>query len=551
MPGRREFLAGLAGAAAAGPAYAARSNLEVAYVNARVWTGRSVGGFTDALGTSGSRIAALGRDAVRARTGRNTRVVDLGGAFVTPGFVDCHTHFLRASLMISEPSLKEANSRADFVQRIADAAKRLEPGEWLQGGYWDTDRWGGELPSRTWIDAATPNTPVAVIRYDLHMLLLNSVALKLAGIDRNTPDVPGGVIERDAKGEPTGVLKDEAQELAIRVIPKPSAARQENAIREGIALGLSKGITQIHTPELDWDTHDTLRRLRAKGETGIRFYSFVPLKDWERLASLVQAEGRGDDWVRWGGCKVVYDGSLGSRTALFYEPYLDDPSTRGIRVTRLEDLRAWMLAADRAGLHVTGHAIGDHANDEMLDVMAEVERRNGRRDRRFRVEHAQHLSTRAISRFARQRVIASVQPYHAIDDGRWAIKRIGPERLKRTYAFQSLVASGARVALGSDWPVAPLDPLTGVEAAVVRETLDGQNPGGWYPEQRISLAQTLNGYTREGAYAGFMEQKTGTLAPGYLADFVVFDSDLFKIDPKRITSAKVLRTIVGGVHRFG
>jgi hypothetical protein len=550
MFGRREFLAGLAGAAAA-PAFAARSDLDIAYVNARVWTGRSASAFSDALGTSGSRIAAIGRQAVRARTGPKTRVIDLGGAFVTPGFVDSHTHFLRASLMIAEPSLKDANSRAEFIQRIAEAAKRLPPGEWLQGGYWDTDRWGGELPSRTWIDAVTPNTPVAVIRYDLHMLLLNSVALKLAGIDRNTADVPGGVIERDSRGEPTGVLKDEAKELAIRAIPKPSAARQESAIREGIALGLSKGVTQIHTPELDWDTHDTLRRLRARGESGIRFYSFVPLKDWEKLAALVREQGRGDDWVRWGGCKVVYDGSLGSRTALFYEPYLDDPSTRGIRVTKLDDLRAWMIAADRAGMHVTGHAIGDQANDEMLDVMAEVEKRNGRRDRRFRVEHAQHLSPRAIARFARQRVIASVQPYHAIDDGRWAIKRIGPERLKRTYAFRSLLASGARVTLGSDWPVAPLDPLTGVEAAVVRETLDGQNPGGWHPEQRITLAQTLGGYTREGAYAGFMDQKTGMLAPGYLADFVVFDSDLFKIDPKRITSAKVLRTIVGGVQRFG
>ena len=547
---RRQFLAGMAAAAAA-PAHAASANLDVAYVNGTIWTGRSANDRSDAIGTIGPHIAVLGRSGVRARTGRGTRVVDLGGAFVTPGFVDSHTHFARASLMLSQPSLKEANDRQDFVRRIAEAARQLGPGEWLQGGNWDADRWGGELPSRQWIDAVTPNTPVAVIRYDLHMLLLNSLALKLAGIDRDTPDVPGGVIERDSRGEPTGILKDAAKDLAVRAIPRPSEAQVEAAMRRGIALGLSKGVTQIHTPELDWDTHDALRRLRAKGETGIRFYSLVPLKDWERVAALVRAEGRGDDWVRWGGCKVVYDGSLGSRTALFYEPYLDEPSTRGIRVTELTDLRRWMLDADKAGIQISGHAIGDQANDEMLDVMAEVERMNGRRDRRFRIEHAQHLSPQAISRFAPQRVIASVQPYHAIDDGRWAVKRIGPERLKRTYAFQSLLASGAQVCLGSDWPVAPLDPLTGLEAAVLRRTLDGLHPGGWYPEQRISLAQALAGYTRVGAYAGFMEAKTGLLAPGHLADFVAFDRDLLTSDPGTLTKAGVVRTIVGGVQRFG
>lgn len=527
------------------------ATLDVAYVNARVWTGRTATARSDAVGTIGRHVAALGAAEVRARTGRTTTVVDLQGAFVVPGMTDCHTHFARASLMLSRPSLRDADTPAEFTRRIAVAARALPRGEWLQGGNWDADRWGGELPKKEWIDAVTPDTPVAVIRYDLHMLALNSLALKLAGIDRHTPDVPGGMIVRDAKGEPTGILKDAARDLVTRVIPAPTDAQVETAIRKGIALGLSHGVTQVHNTDVDWVTHDALRRLRSRGETGMRFYSFTPIKDWERTAALVRAEGRGDDWVRWGAAKLVYDGSLGSRTALFYDPYDDEPTTRGYAINNIEDVRRWMLAADKAGLQIAAHAIGDEANDTVLDLMAEVARTNGACDRRFRIEHAQSLSKAALPRFAKQNVIASVQPYHAIDDGRWAIKRIGAERLTRTYAFHSLIASGAHVCCGSDWPVAPLDPRAGLKAAVLRETLDGKNPHGWYPKQRISLASALAGYTSEAAYAGFSDDRTGRLAPGYLADLVVLDRDLFAIDPESLDQAKVLRTIVDGRQRFG
>lgn len=525
--------------------------LDIAYVNARVWTGAGPAVFTDAIGTRGDRIAAMGAAAVKAATSKRTRIVDLEGAFVTPGFTDCHTHFTKASFMLSQPSLREADSPEDFVRRIAEAARALPKGEWLQGGNWDQDRWGGKLPHHDWIDAVTPDTPVAVIRYDLHMVLLNAVAMKLTGIDRNTPDVPGGVIERDANGEPTGIVKDAAKDLVLSRIGDPGPDQIDAAVRKGIALALSKGVTQVHATELDWITHEATRRLRAAGEPGIRFRNYLPLKDWERQAALIAAEGTGDDWVRWGGCKVVFDGSLGSRTALFYTPYLDEPGTRGIAVTDRADLHRWMLGADKAGLQISAHAIGDEANDIVLDTMAQVAAANGRRDRRFRIEHAQHLRPATIPRFAKQGVIASVQPYHAIDDGRWAVRRIGPERLKTSFAIGSLVRSGAHVCLGSDWPVAPLDPLTGIEAAVVRETLDGRNPGGWFPEQRISLAQALRGYTREAAYAGFAEHRLGTIAPGMLADFVVLDCNLFSIASIAIPNAKVLRTIVGGVQRFG
>jgi len=525
--------------------------LDTAYINARVWTGAGPAGFSDAIGVRGDRIAAVGKEAVRAASGKRTRVIDLQGAFVTPGFTDCHVHFVKASMMLSQPSLRDANSPDELIERIGRAARSLPKGQWLQGGNWDQDRWGGKMPSRQWIDAVTPDAPVAVIRYDLHTLLLNSLALKLAGIDRNTPDVPGGVIERDANGEPTGIVKDAAKELVLRAIGSPTNDQIDNAVRKGIDLALSKGVTQVHTTELEWISFDSTRRLQARGDRGIRFRHYLPLKDWERQAQLIRHEGKGDAWVQWGGCKVVFDGSLGSRTALFYEPYLDDPTTRGIVVTDSADLHRWMQGADGAGLQVTAHAIGDRANDIVLDTMAAVAKANGHRDRRFRIEHVQHIKPEALPRFATQGVIASVQPYHAIDDGRWAVRRVGEDRLKTSFAVGSLVRSGAHVCFGSDWPVAPIDPLTGLHAAVLRETLDGKNPNGWHPEQRITLAQALRSYTREAAYAGFAETTAGLLAPGFAADFAVFDRDLFAIEPHQLLNAKVIRTVVGGVQKFG
>lgn len=552
---RRSLLALGAGTAAAAVTRAAFAgtdgDLDTAYINASVWTGAGPDARSDAIGVKGDRIVAVGAEAVRARTGKRTRIVDLQGAFVTPGFIDPHVHFVKASIMLSQPSLRDAANPQEFVRRIAEAAKALPKGQWLEGGNWDQDRWGGEMPHKSWIDPVTPDTPVAVIRYDLHMLLLNSLALKLAGIDRNTVSPPGGVIEKDANGEPTGIVKDAAKDLVLRAIGEPAAEQIDAATRKGIDLALSKGVTQVHPTELETISFDSTRRLRAKGEIGIRFRHYLPLKDWEAQAALIAREGRGDDWVQWGGCKVVFDGSLGSRTARFYEPYLDDPGTRGIVVTDPADLRRWMQGADKAGIQVTAHAIGDEANDIVLDTMAAVAGANGKRDRRFRVEHVQHMKPHAIPRFKAQGVIASVQPYHAIDDGRWAVRRIGEKRLETSFAFGSLVRSGAHVCMGSDWPVAPLDPLTGLEAAVNRETLDGEHPKGWYPEQRVTLAQAMRCYTSEGAYAGFNDRKLGLIAPGFLADFVVFDRDLFGIDPHQLPQAKVLRTIVGGVQRFG
>lgn len=550
-PTRRQFI-GACAATLLTPAQllAAAARVDTAYVNGRIWTGVPGAGLASAIGVAGSRIAAIDAGPVKQLTDRGTRVVDLQGAFVVPGFIDNHTHFLLGAATLAPPDLRDARSREDFAKRVGDAAKQLPDGEWVQGGNWDAELWGGELPTRQWIDAVTPNRPVAVARLDQHMWLLNSVALKLAGIDRNTPEPAGGRIVRDAQGEPTGIVIDMAKERVERVMPPPTDAKLERMFRDGIASGLRYGVTQSHLMGLDWVMHDTVVRMRAKGETDMRFNSLVPLKDWERLAELVRKNGRGDDWVRWGGLKVLSDGSLGSRTALFHAPYDDAPQTRGLTVTSEKDLREWMTQADKQGLQVAAHAIGDEANDLVLNLMAEISKANGRRDRRYRIEHAQHLSPKAIARFAKQNVVPSMQPYHAIDDGRWAINRIGAERLKGTYAFGSLFAAGARVSFGSDWPVAPINPLTGIAAAVLRQTIDGKNPQGWLPEQRVTVEQALTAYTATNAYVGFQDDRLGRLAAGYIADFAVLDSNLLTMDPQKIADARVLRTVVDGKERF-
>lgn len=550
MIDRRLLMAGGLAWVSVGRALAAERVLDTAYVNAVVWTGDRQYPRSDAIGLVGNRIVALGSAAVKAAIGRATRIIDLKGAFVTPGFIDNHTHFLIGSATLSQPDLLSAKTIDDFAARLGKAA-RARPGKWILGGSWDEQRLGGQLPTRAWIDAATGDTPVAIPRTDLHMYLLNTAALKLAGITSKTADIAGGIIVRDTHGEPTGILKDNAKTLAERVFPVPTMAERQATMRDGIAHGLSHGFTQVHTPEpFDWTTYETARALRSKGETDLRFYCFVPIRDWKKMAAIVAAEGRGDDWVRWGGVKALADGSLGSRTAVFREPYSDAPDQHGVRVTSLADLSAFVMGADKAGLHVTTHAIGDLANDDVLDLYAATTRANGARDRRFRIEHAQHLSRSAIPRFAAQQVIASVQPFHAIDDGRWAVERIGTARLAGTYAFRSLIDSGATVTFGSDWPVGPLDALEGIYAAVTRETIDGKNPNGWLPTQKTTVEQALTSYTVNNAYGGFQGDRAGRIKLGYLADLTVLDSNLLTMPANKIKTARVLRTIVDGSERF-
>lgn len=518
-------------------------------VYGRVWTGDTARPWASAVAVREGVIVSVGdRRLVRGLVGPGTRVLDNGRALVVPGLGDAHTHFIDGGFQLLSVNLRDADAPQEFIRRIATFARGSAPGRWITGGDWDHERWpGSPLPRRDWIDSVTPDNPVFVSRLDGHMGVANSLALREAGIGRDTPDPPGGFIVRDAAtGEPTGVLKDNAMGLLDRVRPEPGPGEMDSALARAMRHAAEHGVTTVHVMSYDWSDLAAFRRAHARGSLITRIVDFVPLATWPALADTVRALGRGDDWLRWGGLKGFMDGSLGSTTAAFYAPYLDAPTSRGLLVTDSAVMREMILQADSAGLQVAVHAIGDRANALVLGFYADAEAAHGSRDRRFRVEHAQHLQPADIPRFAALRVIASMQPYHAIDDGRWAWKRLDSARLAGTYAFRSLLAAGARLAFGSDWTVAPLDPLWGLYAAVTRRTLDGRNPNGWLAEQRVTLEEALRAYTAGVAYAGFMDARLGVLRPGMLADLVLLDRDLFRIAPETINQARVRATIVGG-----
>lgn len=517
-------------------------------VYGRVWTGDSAAPWAQAVAVAGDTIAAVGDSAAVAKLiGTGTRVISNGKAMVTPGFMDGHAHFLSGGFQLASIDLRDASSPAEFIARLKAYAAKLRPGEWITGGDWDHERWpGSPLPDRSWIDSVTPNNPVFVNRLDGHMALANSAALRLARVSRGTRDIPGGTIVRRAGGDPTGVLKDGAQTPVLEVIPTPSAGQSDAALKRAMIWAASKGVTAVADVSVPWYEVAALKRARAAGTLTTRVAVYVPLSDWRGMADTVRADGVGDDWLRVAGVKGYVDGSLGSTTALFYQPYNDAPETSGLLVTPEDSLRAWIGGADSAGLQIAVHAIGERANGLLLDIYDSVGRAHGPRDRRFRIEHAQHLRRADIERLARSGVIASMQPYHAIDDGRWAEKRIGPARIKTTYAFRSLLDLGGRLGFGSDWTVAPMDPLLGIYAAVTRRTLDGKNPGGWVPEQKITVEEALRAYTAGDAYAVFADGTRGRLAPGYLADLTVLDQDLTAIPPESIEKAGIRATIVGG-----
>ena len=517
-----------------------------------VWTGTKQHPYAEAVAVRSGRILYVGSNAeVQRFKGPGTREIALHGELVVPGFIDSHTHFIDGGFALGSVNLRHARSPQEFTKLLGDYAARLKPGKWILNGDWDHEAWpGAPLPRREWFDSVTHDNPVAVSRLDGHMLVANSKALKLAGITRTTHDPAGGTIVRDAKtGEPTGVLKDEAMNLIWRVVPKPSADDRAEALHRAQANALARGVTMI-TDMGSWDDFATYRAAHDRGDLKIRVYAFVPLSTWQQMRNFIAREGTGDLRLKWGGVKGFVDGSLGSTTAWFYQPYTDAPNTAGLMVTDTAKLREWTLGADRAHLQVAAHAIGDRANDWMLDTYQWVEARDGARDRRFRIEHAQHLTPAAIARFKQLNVLPSVQPYHAIDDGRWAEKRIGPVRIRTTYAFRSLLDAGARVLFGSDWTVAPIDPLLGIYAAATRATIDGRNPNGWMPEQKITVEEALRGYTVTNSFGAFMEHDIGTLERTKRGDMVVLSDNILAMDPARIKDVQVKYTIINGVVEY-
>ena len=550
------FLFALAGFAAACRMAAPAAVADLLIVNARVWTGIASQPEAEAVAIVGGRVAAVGTTAaLSAWRGPATRVIDAAGARVLPGFNDSHVHFMGGGLQLDHVDLRQAPSPREFARLIGERVQKTPAGEWVLGGDWDDQLWGPPaLPTRQILDPVSPATPVFVNRFDGHMAVANSAALKLAGVTAATPDPPGGVIVRDAAGNPTGLLKDAAMGLVNRVVPPLTPARRAQALTRALDHAASLGVTSVRDMGPDAGDLATYAEFAESGRLTVRIAAAPSELQWADQARLGIRRGFGTPFFSLGAVKGFADGSLGSTTAYFFEPYADAPATRGLladEMIPLEGMRQRLTAADAAGLQLCIHAIGDQAISVVLDLFAGVAQANGARDRRFRIEHAQHVAPKDFDRFASLGVTAAVQPYHAIDDGRWAERRIGPARIQTTYPFRTFLDKGVRLALGSDWPVAPLNPLLGIYAAVTRATLDGKNPDGWVPAQKLTVEEAVRGYTAGAAYAEFTETDKGTLAPGSLADIVILSDDIFAIAPARIRDVTVRTTIVGGQVVYG
>ena len=527
--------------------HAAPSEKKQTLVVGRVWTGDPSQPWAEAVAVDGNRIAYVGdRSEAAKRLAADAKVVDAGEGLVVPGMIDAHIHLIDGGLHLTSVQLRDADSREEFVKRIGDFAKtQRRQDAWIIGGDWDHTVWGGELPDRAWIDVVTPDTPVWISRLDGHMALANSAAMRAAGISDDVKDVAGGEIVRDATGRPTGLLKDNAMSLIERAAPPTSLADRLAAAVAAMDYLNAQGVTAVHDMG-SWRDLEVFRLAHKQELLKVRVYACTPLGQWEKLADEVKRGGRGDEWLQVGGLKGYVDGSLGSHTAAFLTAFDDAPRDTGLLVNTVEDLEEWTAAADKAGLQVAVHAIGDRAIRLQLDVFERVAQRNGERDRRFRIEHSQHIDDADIARYGKLGVIASMQPYHAIDDGRWAERVIGARRSETSYAFRSLLDTEASLAFGSDWFVAPATPLEGIDAAVNRRTLDGKHPDGWVPAQKISAEEALRAYTSGAAYAAFREKDLGTLEAGKLADLVIIDRDIVGGDPDAAADAKIDLTMVGG-----
>jgi predicted amidohydrolase YtcJ len=519
--------------------------------NAKIWTVDQSVPTAQAVAVIRDRIVAVGSAGeIDAWRGPQTNVIDAGGRLVLPGFNDAHVHFVSGGMQLDNVQLNDAASPQEFARRIAERAKTTAKGEWILGGNWDETKWNPPtLPTKELIDSATADTPVFVTRYDGHMGLANSVALRLAGITSSTPDPPGGTIVRDANGNPTGALKDAAADYVYKVIPPLSRDQRVKVIKRAMAHAASVGVTSVQHMVADYADIAAYAELLDRGELITRIYAAPLITQVGDQTKIGIRRAFGGPYLRVGALKAFADGSLGSGTAYFFEPFTNQPNNHGLLSDEMHPvslMRERMMAADAAGLQLCTHAIGDQAISIILDLYSDVIKAHGEADRRFRIEHAQHMAAKDFDRFAQLHVIASVQPYHAIDDGRFAESRIGRDRSSRTYAFRTFLDHGVRLALGTDWEVAPLDPMLTIYAAVTRATLDGKNPNGWFPEQKLTVAEAVEAYTMGSAYAEFQDREKGSITPGKLADLVVLSDDIFTIPPEQIRNVKVLKTLVGG-----
>ena len=528
-----------------------KPSADLIITNAKVWTVDKSLPMGQAVAVLGERIVAVGSNIeVEAWRGPRTRVLDAGGKLLLPGFNDAHVHFVSGGQQLDNVQLKDAASPQEFARLIGERAKVTPHGEWILGGNWDETKWNPpNMPTKELIDAITPDTPVFVSRYDGHMGLANSVALRLAGITAGTPDPPGGTIVRDAQGNPTGALKDAATAYIEKVILPLSHEQRLKVVKRAMAYAASVGVTSVQHMDASYEDIAVYAELLQRGELSTRIYAAPLITHVDDQAKLGIRHAFGGPYLRIGAVKAFADGSLGSGTAYFYEPFLNQGNNRGLLSDEMHPIslmRDRYIRADAAGLQICTHAIGDEGISTILDLYADVIKAHGETDRRLRIEHAQHMAAKDFERFAELQVIASVQPYHAIDDGRFAESHIGHDRASRTYAFRTFLDHGVRLAFGTDWEVAPLNPLLTVYAAVTRATLDGKNPNGWFPEQKLSVAEAIEAYTLGSAYAEFQEGEKGSITPGKLADMVLLSGDIFSIAPEKIRDVRVLQTFLGG-----
>jgi predicted amidohydrolase YtcJ len=522
-----------------------------------VYTSNSAQPWAQAVAIRKGKIIAVGDEqTIFKLRSAATQVIEAGGHLVLPGFVDCHIHFLDGSLSLGRVNLEGAMDAAEIQQRLRDYAAKHPGKDWVLGRGWNYAMFGHEaLPHKKYLDEVFPNRPVFLEGYDGHTYWANSKALAIAAITSTTPDPPNGVIVRDPKThEATGALKESAQQLVSRVVPKPSRDENRAALRAGMKWANEHGLTRVHSAGGDFEHLDLYDELRRQGQQTLRFYIAYFLNPPElrpRDLEAVEAARKRfhDDWIDTNVVKMMIDGVIESHTAAMLEPYTDDPSTNGKLFWDPAKYTAAVAELDKRGLQLFTHAIGEYGVRTSLDAYQHAEEINHTDDRRPRIEHIETITAADIPRFGKLGVIASMQPLHSYPDVNtmdvWA-RNAGPDRASRAWAWKSISNAGGSLAFGSDWPVVTLNPWEGIQTAVTRQTTEGKPDAGFVPEQRLTVEESVRGYTLGAAYAGRREKTEGSIERGKLADLIIVSQNIFEIDPHRIGQTKVLTTIVGG-----
>ena len=523
----------------------------VRYLHGRIYTNDPQHPWAQAMAIREGKIVCIGAiSLVMLECGgdAHTETVDLHEKFVMPGFNDAHVHLGYAGQGMLAVRLYGATSVEQLKQRLAASVASHKEGEWITGAGWDHTLWPEkQFPNKWELDDVAPKNPVLLTHVSEHVAVANSLALKLAELDRNSPNPPGGEFERNSAGDLTGMLKEgPAMEFVRSRIPDPTDEQRRRGITLVLADLAKNGVTSVQDNS-EWEDFRAYKQLKDDGKLTVRITEWLhfnePLND---LQNKRAEGGTTDPWLKTGALKFVADGALGSRTAAMLEPYSDDAKTSGILIMEPDKLKSLAIERDKAGFQINIHAIGDRTNRMVLDVFEAVAKANGPRDRRDRIEHAQVIAPDDLPRFARLKVIASMQPSHQTTDMRWAESRIGPERIKGAYAWATLEKSGARLAFGTDYPVEEVSPFRGLHACVTRQLPDGTPAAGWQPQEKISLEDCIRAYTSGAAYAEFEEGKKGELKPGEYADFIVLSNDLTKLPSSDYLKTEVLRTVVGG-----